>query len=347
MPPVSKAGAFLLVLVVTSSVLTLTTMTGVVAASSATTGGDTNDLDVVRKIKNSKKTNANANKDDTCTMEPFLGTSMYTNCKQEETEVKIACAKKGNAAADGTPTKKSCSYSEQPLQYEDAGPAATTAVGCGDHGFFDPETHLTRDHATGMCRLKFLRLTSTCVGAPASSGFGVMVEVPPSTGTGTGPGAHNHHEPNEDKNLKDNSGLLLRFSYDAGATYDNYEDPRNTVPLGRSSSRRMQFGLFVGIGVTLFTPTIANPNGACRQATGTFNGHQSNSMYAVPYETCFQYGDEAKYCFTKSYQCGSCGDSKYCTCTPNGERWKKVSGQSYDVKKGWLCGPACQGQHES
>ena len=113
-----------------------------------------------------------------------------------------------------------------------------------DDGVFDPKTHLTRDPATGVCRLKFLRLTSTCVGAPASSsGFGVMVEAPLRTGPGTGPGAHTHHEPNEDdKNRKDNSGLLLRFSYDAGATYDNYEDPRNTVPLGSRSSSRRELG---------------------------------------------------------------------------------------------------------
>ena len=95
MPSFSKAGAFSRVLVMTSAIITLITTT-VVAASLATTVGGRNDLDLVRKIKNSKKTNANKHEDDddTCTMEPFLGISQYTNCAGEEMEVKIACAKR-------------------------------------------------------------------------------------------------------------------------------------------------------------------------------------------------------------------------------------------------------------
>ena len=221
----------------TSFIITLiSTTTVVAAASSATAVGGKNDLNLVRKIKNSKKmnANANANEDAICAMQDFLGISQYTNCKREETEVEIACDTTDDTATTTTTTKKICTYSEHPVQYNDTA-AAAAAVECGDHGSFDPETHFTRDHASGVCRLKFLRLTSTCIGAPARSGFGLMTEVPPRTGPGTGPGSHNRHTHNEDKHHKKNSRLLLRFSYDAGATYSNNEDSRLTVPLDRSS----------------------------------------------------------------------------------------------------------------
>ena len=236
MPLVSNAGSFLLILVMTSSIFTVitTTTTVVVAASSVVSS-------VERRVSNNKSnkkqgsTNKHNDENETCTMEPFLGTSQYTNCAGKWTEVNIACA-------TTTPIKKSCSYSEQPVLFQDrVAAAAATAAGCGDYGSFDPETHLTRDHATGLCRLKFLRLTSTCVGAYArSSGFGVRVEVPQNTGAAKGPlNDHKHHE---DKNHKDNSGMFLRFSTNDGATYYNTEDPSRTIPLDRSSSRRMFLG---------------------------------------------------------------------------------------------------------
>ena len=66
----------------------------------------------------------------------------------------IACANTDTAAAaaaDSTLTERLlCSYSEQPVQYDDAAQQAT-AVGCGDRGSFDPETHITLHHATGVC----------------------------------------------------------------------------------------------------------------------------------------------------------------------------------------------------
>ena len=289
MPSISKAGAFLRVLVMTSAIITLITAT-VVAASSATTVGGRNDLDLVRKIKNSKKTNAN-HEDDTCTMEPFLGTSQYTNCAGEEMEVKIACANKGNAAAaaaaaaaDITLTERLlCSYSEHPVQYEDAAAVAATAVGCGDHGSFDPRTHLTRDHVTGECRLKFVALTDSCDAAPvvAGDGFGVMVAAPLST----------------DNNHKDNSGLLLRFSTDAGATYYNNKDPSRTVPLDRSSRRRTLS--------TLWYKDKCIP--ACRTETFSgLNSYDKADYWATVDEpfafvSCFRSYKSDKYCWTKSY----------------------------------------------
>ena len=42
----------------------------------------------------------------------------------------------------------------------------------------------------------------------------------------------------------------------------------------------------------------------CHPAGGTFNGYSNIfTSQSDPFETCFQYGDEAKYCWTKSYRC--------------------------------------------
>ena len=188
--------------------------------------------------------NKNEDENETCTMEPFVGTYVYKNCAGEVTEVNIACATTNDAATVSTTTTTGlCSYAEQPLQDDDTAAGATPA-GCGDHGSFDPQTHLTRDPVTGACRLTFVALFNSCDAVPMVAGgrFGVMVEAP----LRTGPGAHDHHEPNEDKNPKDNSGLLLRFSDDAGATYYNFMEPRITVRWDRSSPRRnlLLWGLF-------------------------------------------------------------------------------------------------------
>ena len=201
-----------------------------------------------------------------------MGKSQYTNCEGTEMEVDIACANKGNAAADGTPTKEICSYSDQPVQYDDAAPPATAAAGCGDHGSFDPKTHLIRDHATGRCRLNFVALINSCNAAPVvvDDGFGVMVEAPLSTGTG--PGSHNH-ELNEDDNHKDNSGLLLRFSTNAGLTYYNNQFPRTTVTLDRSSPRRKL-------------------SEECKLSTGSYDSQKD-----------FCYTNGAGYCWNSQNQC--------------------------------------------
>jgi len=270
----------------------MTSSTNAATTTTTTVGGDTDFRPLVRNnIKSSKKQGLK-NKEDTCTIEQFLGTSQYSNCKRMETEVKIVCDNTDDAAT--APTKKMCSYSEQPVLFdEDGAAAAEKTAGCGDHGFFDPETQLTRDHATGLCRLKFFPLTSTCIGAPVVAGgkFGVMVEVPP-TGTGTGPGAH--------KNPEDNSGLLLRFSYDAGLTYNNYKDPRNTVPLGRSSPRRQ---------LREETSRDETSCDVCAKSSGTFDSQKD-------------------YCYT----CGSgktlgyCWNSQNPQCPPACDNVQGVSG---------------------
>ena len=160
MPSFSTTVVFLLFLVMTTT----------------TTVGGSNDLRLGRKIKHSKKTNANAIANvNTCLLK-LLGKSQYTNCAGTETELDIACANKDTAAAaaaDSTLTERLlCSYSEHPVQYEDEVAAAMTAAapGCGVHGSFDPWTHITLDHATGVCRLKFVALIDSCDAAPAVAG---------------------------------------------------------------------------------------------------------------------------------------------------------------------------------
>ena len=65
---------------------------------------------------------------------------------------------------------------------------------------------------------------------------------------------NNRH--NADPQKDNSSGMLLRFSTDAGTTYYNYEDPRNTFPLDRSSPRRK----------------LTYHPGSCHPAVGTVGG---------------------------------------------------------------------------
>ena len=59
-------------------------------------------------------------------------------------------------------------------------------------------------------------------------------------------------------------------------------------------------------------------------AAAAASGTDPGLVYPIPYK-CFKYGDEEKYCFTKSIICGSCGKSKYCTCAPSGDPWKVIA----------------------
>ena len=315
MPSFSTTVVFLLFLVTTTTTTTII-------------GGN------VRKIKHSKKTDANA-KANTC-LSRLLGKSQYTSCDGTETELDIACANKDTAAAaaaaaaDGTSTKEICSYSEQPVKYDDAAPPAT-AAGCGDRGSFDPETHITLDHATGVCRLKFLALTDSCdadAAAPVfkNGNFGVMVEAPLSTD----PGSHSH-EQNEDNPHKSNSGMLLRFSIDAGVTYYNTEDPRNTVPLNRSSSRRkLDEALDYHDSTFTFVDHNQECQKGCKPSTGFWGGYSKHTSTSgeyprgEPFETCYinrnylnpDDGDE--YCWSESRRifCPSTMGIKHHPCSP-------------------------------
>ena len=343
----STAVAFLLFWVMTSIIITTTTTIVVVATPMTTPIGGTNALSLMRKIKNSKKTNANANKDKTCTMEPFLGTSMYTNCKKKETEVKIACATTDDTTivSNTTPTTTTlCSYSERPVQYEHA-PPATTAAGCGDHGSFDPETHLSMDHTTGMCCLKFVRLTSTCIGVPARSGFGVMVEVQPRTGP-------HHHTPNEDNHHKDNSGMLLRFSHDAGVTYYNKKDPRYTVPVDTSRPRFLSDdGKFhcARTPVSKYVWDTGKWHPLFHEISTTTDWWGEDKAF----QTCYQKGNEKTYCWSMSNKSGN----THYECRPDGDGaegwtgiedigWHAVHPQ-YVYPFAYTCGEECPNTYRS
>ena len=74
-------------------------------------------------------------------------------------------------------------------------------------------------------------------------------------------------------------------------TYYNTEDPRNTVPLNRSSPRRK---------------LDEECKKGCEPATGLFGGyskHKSTSgeyPRGEPFETCYYNSKEGKYCWSKS-----------------------------------------------
>ena len=296
MPNFAQAVPLLLASFAMTSPATTTTTTTVVAASSVVSSLERR---VSNNKSNKKQSSTNKHNDDPCTMEPFLGTSHYTNCALKEIEVKIACDYTDDTAT--ATTKKICSYSEQPVPFDDVA-AAVTAVGCGDHGFFDPETHLIKDHVTGVCRLNFVALTYSCdAEAGASSKFGVMIEVLPSTGTSP----HNH-EHNEDKNHKNNSGMLLRFSHDAGATYYNYEDPRITGPLKKSSSRRKL--------------DKATCSGLCACRTdGYFDNYSRTTTDGKKYyfQTCYKSSENGKQnCWSHSYRNTCEWWGQYMQCKP-------------------------------
>ena len=187
---------------------------------------------------------------------------------------------------------------------------------------------------TGLCHLKCLRLTSTCVGAYArSSGFGVMVEVPQNKGAAKGPlNHHKHHE--EDKNHNDNSGMFLCFSTNDGATYYNTEDPSRTIPLDRSSSRRMFWGW-------------SNPDpGDCTPALGKFGRYSTVTLSEIyNFETCFN--STRGMCWTKSHSCDSYSPPVSYPCVPNGyEEERGDDNVNMIERNNQMCGNACQGQHE-
>ena len=330
----TKVIALLTALAAMSSILIMTTTTVVIASSAATIGG-TNDLSLVRKIKNSKKQSLIKNTADTCTMDHFLGTSQYSNCEGELTEVNIACANMDDTATatNTTPNTRLCSFSEHPVPYEDD-TAAASAVECGDHGSFDPRTHLTTDHATGKCRLNFIALTDSCDAAPGEAGessrFGVMVEVSLSTGTGTGTGPQNN-EHNADPH-KDNSGMLLRFSNNAGETYYNHLYPRTTVFLDRSSPQQ--------------TRTLGVYSTGCTTPCGRFDGESVTNPHgrSCPFKTCYQWKEKSKYCWTQSYM----HSHSFYPCVPkhytgDNDGWHDVDPRHVNpVTHPYSCGDPCQ-----
>ena len=176
-----------------------------------------------------------------------------------------------------------------------------------------------------------------------------MVEGSPSTDSGPGPGPHNH-EYNEDKNLKDNSGLLLRFSHNDGATYYNYQTPRETIPLDRSSPRRTlylvpEYQLYQCSPKCSSFGEVSNTdtNDPCGpvptycsgidyfELTVTltcslpFDGNSITTWTGEkdPFQTCYKYGSEDKYCYSDSYAYET-HHWRYVQNIPDGVDWHSI-----------------------
>ena len=87
----------------------------------------------------------------------------------------------------------------------------------------------------------------------------------------------------------------------------------------------------------------------CQPAVGTFNGISIDSAKSNPFETCFQFGDEDKYCWTKSYYHlrDYYSDNYWDTCVPIGKDWHSVGIAPHaksvnPVTQPNLCGDPCQ-----
>ena len=79
--------------------------------------------------------------------------------------------------------------------------------------------------------------------------------------------------------------MLLRCSTNAGVTYYNNEGPHKTIPFDRNCPRRK---LFVD---------------SCNPVTGTFKWYNAKAslLKLNPFKTCFKFGSEERYCWTKSF----------------------------------------------
>ena len=103
-----------------------------------------------------------------------------------------------------------------------------------------------------------------------------------------------------------------------------------------------------GLGVAL------QPSAPCLPAGGAFGGVSTmtdNGGNGVAFETCFQFGNNFTYCWTKSYSWYENSDSGNSLCAPNGDAWHAILAD-YVVTAGVdsktnpkRCGTPCQGQH--
>jgi hypothetical protein len=94
----------------------------------------------------------------------------------------------------------------------------------------------------------------------------------------------------------------------------------------------------------------------CLPATDTFQGKSLsdgfNGGHREPFETCFQFLSEAKYCWSKSYYCDDHDDDEafpniYYQCTPEGDGWKSIDANYVNpVTHPNSCGTPCQDMHQ-
>ena len=88
-----------------------------------------------------------------------------------------------------------------------------------------------------------------------------------------------------------------------------------------------------------------NDNAPCLESNATFIGVSTTTSWGKGYafETCYKYGTEKKYCWSKSYKAVN---GKFFECHPNGDQWDGLEGDDMkNVPDG--CGLACKGMYQA
>ena len=95
-----------------------------------------------------------------------------------------------------------------------------------------------------------------------------------------------------------------------------------------------------------------DPDAPCIPGDGPFSGNSYTGWQrqAYPFETCFQLGNAATYCWTKSYfstQKHWNSSGNYCRCVPNGAGWNIISAEYVNpVTQPNSCGTPCLEIHQ-
>ena len=100
-------------------------------------------------------------------------------------------------------------------------------------------------------------------------------------------------------------------------------------------------------GTTAEGLIVATQGVPCEPATGTFGGVSTTTFFGKdnPFQTCYQYGDDKKYCWSNSTPRSTCNyygcDTSWYECRP-----KPKHGEWDDVNPKYVvpyktCGPAC------
>ena len=144
-------------------------------------------------------------------------------------------------------------------------------------------------------------------------------------------------------------------SSDPPAVYEKRESLQERLVREREERARHR----LGGGRTSTTTTAAEGlivatqrDNPCLPAGGAFSGvSTTTNKQRDPFETCYQYGKEEKYCWTKSYRNVLRHGFSPCVPDPRGGVWqtldpKYVNTPGVDPNTNpKRCGPPCQGQH--
>ena len=91
----------------------------------------------------------------------------------------------------------------------------------------------------------------------------------------------------------------------------------------------------------------ADCENTCYPAVGAFNGISTDTFFGKdnPFQTCYQYGTEAKYCWSESYFNGDyTGGYHQCLPQPKHGAWKYHSAKN--LHPNHQCGPPCQEMYQ-